>query len=258
MRLLKSMTRGMNKSESQRTLSVGFRALSGPSALGNCVRSSGGTSSFTLVELMAVIGIIALLAVVGVPAIRGLSGSGNRKSALSQLMGVLEIARNTAITSGTNTAVIFPNKFSDAFLGGEINPYRYRTMAIVKWPSSSNSSSVPTMTKEGWIPLPQGISFVPASLHSLPTVSNVSFRLLTNSSRGDFSSVVFQADGSIAEDYYSTNLTTKGIAFFEGTVAGPDGFTINWANPRMSNVETITFLRYTGRVIPTLRPTNSF
>lgn len=207
---------------------------------------------------MAVIGIIALLAVVGVPAIRGLSGSGNRKSALSQLMGVLEIARNTAITSGTNTAVIFPNRFSDDFMGGEINPYRYRTLAIVKWPSSSSPADKIAMTKEGWISLPQGISFVPGSLHSLPIVSNVSFRLLTNSSIGNFSSVVFQSDGSIADDYYNTNLTTRGIAFFEGTVAGLDGFSVNWANPRMSNVETITFLRYTGKAIPTLRPTNSF
>jgi prepilin-type N-terminal cleavage/methylation domain-containing protein len=70
-------------------------------------------SAFTLVELMAVIGIIALLAVVGVPAIKGLTGSGGRKQALGQLVGALEVARNTAISTGTNAAVIFPdNGFS--------------------------------------------------------------------------------------------------------------------------------------------------
>jgi prepilin-type N-terminal cleavage/methylation domain-containing protein len=45
--------------------------------------------AFTLVELMAVVGIIGLLAAVGVPAIKGLTGSGGRKQALSQVMGAL-------------------------------------------------------------------------------------------------------------------------------------------------------------------------
>ena len=64
-------------------------------------------AAFTLVELLAVIGIMGLLAAVGVPALKGLSGSGGRKQALSQVMGALEIARNTAISNGTNAAVIF-------------------------------------------------------------------------------------------------------------------------------------------------------
>ncbi|NCY22410.1 hypothetical protein EBX31_10720, partial [bacterium] len=72
--------------------------------------------AFSLVELMAVVGVMALLAVVGVPALKGLTGSGGRKQTLGQLMGALEVARNTAISSCTNAAVIFPD---NSFTFGE-------------------------------------------------------------------------------------------------------------------------------------------
>lgn len=192
---------------------------------------------------MAVIGIIALLAVVGVPAIKGLTGSGGRKQALAQLLGAMEVARNTAISTCTNAAVIFPDS---TFSYGEA--YKYRSMAVVSW-NPTNSASPPTMVGP-WIVLPQGIAFFPNSIKSanLPTATNISFRILTSSNTGDFPAIIFQSDGGLDEN--STIVPTNGISFFEGTVTG----TTTTTNSKMTNFETVRLNRYTGRAIPTLAP----
>ena len=211
-------------------------------------QSERSRAAFTLVELLAVVGIMGLLAAVAVPALKGLTGSGGRKQALSQVMGALEIARNTAISSGTNAAVIFPDSTSDSAFGGAQNPYRYRSMAIVTW-NPTNTNSRPSMVGS-WIALPQGIALFPNSLKStnLPTAKNISVRILTSSSTSDFPAIIFQPDGGLSEDY--NPLPTNGIAFFEGTVSG----TTTNPTSKMTNFETIRLTRYTGRTRPTLAP----
>jgi prepilin-type N-terminal cleavage/methylation domain-containing protein len=198
-------------------------------------------AAFTLVELLAVIGIMGLLAAVGVPALKGLTGSGGRKQALSQLMGALEIARNTAISNGTNAAVIFPDS---TFASGDA--YKYRSMAVVAW-NATNSSEPATMVGS-WIVLPQGVAFFPNSLNSanLPTATNISVRILTTSTNASFPGIIFQSDGGLSEDFNTK--PTNGIAFFEGTVSG----TTTNPTSKMTNFETVRLTRYTGRTIPTL------
>ena len=200
-------------------------------------------AAFTLVELLAVIGIMGLLAAVGVPALKGLTGSGGRKQALSQVMGALEIARNTAISNGTNAAVIFPDK--DFALG---EAYKYRSMAVVAW-NATNSATPATMVGS-WIVLPQGVAFFPNSLKTanLPTTTNISVRILTTNKTASFPGIVFQADGGLSEDF--SPKPTNGIAFFEGTV---NGTTTN-PTSKMTNFETVRLTRYTGRTLPTLAP----
>jgi len=204
-------------------------------------------SAFTLVELLAVIGIMGLLAAVAVPALKGLTGSGGRKQALSQVMGALEIARNTAISTGTNAAVIFPNDNSDTFFGSKTNPYRYRSMAVVAW-NATNSNAPATMVGS-WIVLPQGIALFPNSISALPQAANVSVRILTTSNpAATFRAISFQSDGALDETL--TPFPTNGIAFFEGTVTG----TTTNPTSKMTNFETIRVTRYTGRALPTLAP----
>jgi prepilin-type N-terminal cleavage/methylation domain-containing protein len=199
--------------------------------------------AFTLVELLAVVGIMGLLAAVGVPALKGLTGSGGRKQALSQLMGALEIARNTAISTGTNAAVIFPDS---TFASGDA--YKYRSMAVVAW-NPTNTNSPATMVGS-WIVLPQGVAFFPNSLKSinLPSATNISVRILTSTNKANFPAIIFQPDGGLSEDY--SPLPTNGVAFFEGTVTG----TTTNPTSKMTNFETVRLTRYTGRTRPTLAP----
>jgi prepilin-type N-terminal cleavage/methylation domain-containing protein len=202
-------------------------------------------AAFTLVELLAVIGIMGLLAAVAVPALKGLTGSGGRKQALSQVMGALEIARNTAINNRTNAAVIFPDS---TFTLGDPKAYGYRSMAVVAW--NPTNTNLPATMIGSWIVLPQGIAFFPNSLKTgnLPTATNVSVRILTSTNQANFPAIVFQPDGGLSEDYLP--LPTNGIAFFEGTVTG----TTTNPTSKMSNFETVRLTHYTGRTRPTLAP----
>ena len=210
-------------------------------------------SAFTLVELLAVVGIMGLLAAVAVPALKGLTGSGGRKQALSQVMGALEIARNTAISTGTNAAVIFPDSTSDSTFGGAQNPYRYRSMAVVAW--NATNSATPATIVGSWIVLPQGISFLPKYLVTTTTTNMISVTASiqippkTNSTSITCPGVIFQSDGGLLE---TNSVPMAGVAFFEGTVTGTD----NKTNPtsKMTNFETVRLTRYTGRALPTLAP----
>ncbi len=203
------------------------------------------TAAFTLVELLAVVGIMGLLAAVAVPALKGLTGSGGRKQALSQVIGALEIARNTAISTGTNAAVIFPDSGFSA-TGADPNPYKYRSMAVVAW-NATNSNAPATMVGS-WIVLPQGIALFPNSISALPLGTNISVRILTSSNTANFRAIRFQPDGGLDEN--QSPLPTNGIAYFEGSVTG----TTTNPTSKMTNFETVRLTQYTGRTIPTLAP----
>lgn len=214
-------------------------------------------SAFTLVELLAVVGIMGLLAVVAVPALKGLTGSGGRKQALSQVMGALEIARNTAISTGTNAAVIFPDS---SFGSGDA--YKYRSMAVVSYKDSTIAANIAANTTpiaydklvSSWIVLPQGISFLPKYLSTTTTTNMISVSALiqippkTNSTTITCPGIIFQSDGGLLDG--STN-SIAGVGFFEGTVDA-SGKT----NPtsKMTSFETVRLTRYTGRTLPTLAP----
>ena len=199
-------------------------------------------AAFTLVELLAVVGIMGLLAAVAVPALKGLTGSGGRKQALSQVMGALEIARNTAISTGTNAAVIFPDS---TFASGDA--YKYRSMAVVAW-NPTNSSTAATMVGS-WIVLPQGIALSPKSIAALPQANNISIRILTNTNPlAAFHAINFQSDGALDEGLFPVTQPLPSITFFEGTV---DGTAPNRTS-KTTIFETVELTRYTGRAIPTV------
>jgi prepilin-type N-terminal cleavage/methylation domain-containing protein len=207
-------------------------------------------SAFTLVELLAVVGIMGLLAAVAVPALKGLTGSGSRKQALSQVMGALEIARNTAISTRTNAAVIFPD------LNFTSQPYRYRSMAVITWDKTNSTNGTNTMVG-AWITLPQGIVLHDKQINQLPALTNTTALRIppsTNSTATlNLRAVVFDTDGGIQESggYYTNTLTTEGISFYEGAVVANFTTTTN-TSKQTNNVETIRITRYTGRPIPTL------
>jgi prepilin-type N-terminal cleavage/methylation domain-containing protein len=218
-------------------------------------------AAFTLVELLAVIGIMGLLAAVGVPALKGLTGSGGRKQALSQVMGALEIARNTAISTGTNAAVIFPDNGFTAS-GVDPAPYKFRSMAVVSYfdttIATNTNSNIPfEKLVSSWIVLPQGISFLPAYLKTttttnmIPVTANIRIPPKTNDISITCPGIIFQSDGGLLDG--ATN-PIAGVGFFQGTV-DVSGKT----NPtsKMTNFETVRLTRYTGRTIPTLAPNPS-
>jgi Tfp pilus assembly protein FimT len=191
---------------------------------------------------------MGLLAAVAVPALKGLTGSGGRKQALSQLMGALEIARNTAISTGTNAAVIFPDQ---SFAN---QAYRYRSMAVISW-NATNSTNGTNVMVGSWIVLPQGVVLHDSQINQLPTLTNKTSLQIppstTSTAIDNLRAVVFQSDGGLEESYYTNTLTTEGISFYEGAVVSNFTTTTN-TSKQTNNAETITLTHYTGRTIPTL------
>ena len=209
------------------------------------VNSKRSICAFTLIELMAVVGIMGLLAVVGVPALKGLTGSGGRKQALGQLIGAMELARNTAISTGTNAGVIFPTSTMTN------QGYAYRTMAVVTW-ASTNTNNDAVMVGD-WISLPQGIAFFPGSLATtnLVTATNITYRVVAaNITNGTFNAVIFQRDGGLSAGTSGAGalFPTNGVAFFEGTVSSGKANKTS----QQPKFERVRLARFTGRVIPTL------
>lgn len=193
-----------------------------------------------MVELMAVVGVMALLAVVAAPALRGLAGTGGRKQAVGQIMGAMEIARNTALASGTNAAVVIPDSTFTR------TNYSYRSLAVVAW-NPTNTNAAPSMVG-GWISLPEGVAIFPNSVSPLPTTKVTVVLPPTQSNTSVQPVIVFQADGGLAPDS-NGNFPTNGLAIFEGTVSG----TTADRQGRTNRVETITLSPYTGRARGTLR-----
>ena len=190
---------------------------------------------------------MGLLAAVAVPALKGLTGSGGRKQALSQVIGALEIARNTAISTGTNAAVIFPDSTFTAS-----DAYKYRSMAVVAW--NATNTNLPATMVGSWIVLPQGISFLPNYLKTSTTTNmisvsaNIQIPPSTTSTNITCPGIIFQSDGGLLDSPINS---VAGVGFFEGTVDA-SGKT----NPtsRMTNFETVRLTKYTGRASPTLAP----
>ena len=199
--------------------------------------------AFSLVELMAVVGIMALLAVVAAPALRGLAGTGGRKQAVGQIMGALELARNTALATGTNAAVVIPDSTFTR------TNYSYRSLAVVAW-NPTNSATNPSMVG-GWISLPEGVAVFPDSISSPSSLSKTNVDLiLPPNSKNTFLQpvIVFQPDGGLVPETPQKFLS-NGLAIFEGTVFGATAD----RQGRTNRVETIILSPYTGRARGTLR-----
>ena len=96
-------------------------------------------------------GIIAILLVALIPTI-GLTKSGGRKGAVSNLLGVLEQARTLAIKDGRNAYVAFVTSGVPASLAKD---YEYRAYAIFE----DDPTGATQVQVTNWSKLPTGISF---------------------------------------------------------------------------------------------------
>jgi len=84
--------------------------------------------AFSLVELLAVVGIVAILSVAAVPVMRGLGGSQSSRATASILVSALEQARTAAILSGTNAYLVLPDANFPA------TNYRFVSYAVLRPP----------------------------------------------------------------------------------------------------------------------------
>jgi type II secretory pathway pseudopilin PulG len=105
--------------------------------------------SFTLVELLVVMGVIAILAIAVLPAATSLTKANGCKSAATTVMNLFEQARSLAVTSGFATYVVFADSTT---------PEAYRCKAMIVF---QDKDFAPVAISK-WHYLPSGISFLPA------------------------------------------------------------------------------------------------
>ncbi len=84
--------------------------------------------AFSLVELLAVVGIIAMVSIAAVPVMRGLGGAQSSRATAQILVSALEQARTAAILSGTNAFLALPDPGTTTMNATN----RLRTYAILR------------------------------------------------------------------------------------------------------------------------------
>ena len=99
-----------------------------PSPISHLPSSRKRGHAFSLVELLAVVGIMAILSVAAVPVMRGLGGSQSSRATASILVSALEQARTAAILSGTNAYLALPDAQTTTMNATN----RLRTYAILR------------------------------------------------------------------------------------------------------------------------------
>ena len=111
-------------------------------------------SAFTLVEMLAVMGIIVISLALLLPAMKGLTQSNGQRGAVDTLMGTMDRARMMAITDGLSTYVVFA---CPPATGQQLNPTLLgRAYAIYE--DHDNLTFTPEQ-RTAWIQLPTGIVF---------------------------------------------------------------------------------------------------
>lgn len=193
-------------------------------------------------------GIIAALLVALIPAMN-LSKSSGRKSAISNLLGVIEQARAQAIKDGQFTYVVFPaqpvgatSTITDkAILDG----YFYRAVAIFE-----DEAAAPGTQKQvtAWKTFPSGVC-LRSDISASPWASDVGFAFTPEgvNKTENFPYLKFNSNGEVESPVPASGPIQ--ITIFEGFVNGTTevvtGKKDGSGNPLAA--ESITVARLTGR-----------
>jgi type II secretory pathway pseudopilin PulG len=188
---------------------------------GSLNRQHSTLNSFTLLELLVVIGIIALLLVAVVPAVTNMSKSSGRKGAISNIASIIEQARSLALSDARNTYVAFATALPAAATPQMVQDYSYRTYAVFE----DNPLGAGRLQVTKWQKLPTGISFRSQNESGGPgtcltSVSNTTTAAFSFPALGGTIScpyIEFDSTGAIIQP---TSASPMRLIVFEGSVSG--------------------------------------
>lgn len=168
-------------------------------------------ASFTLVELIVVMGIFALLMVMTMPSFLRRGSGTAAQGAVSRLKATMNLARQWAITRRTRTYVVFPT-VTNSFAGA---PHLIST-ALRGW----NIWTAEDGFLNEWQFLPPGFLFLDTAQSSVLFTNSTTDRIfpirfpLTNSATQWMRCISFKPDGRLNQNGF----TTLDALFSEGSI----------------------------------------
>ena len=212
-----------------------------PSPISHLPSSRKRGHAFSLVELLAVVGIIAIISVAAVPVMRGLGGSQSSRATASILVSALEQARTAAILSGTNAYLALPDAGTTT-----MNPTnRFRTYAVIRETVSQDGDDkddfqTNVSTNMGWVllskweRLPGDLQFSATALGQLAFTNPSGLTFPANSSSSNLRLIGFTPSGGLTD-----TKGTNGLLFASSTKV---------TNGRATVADRIDISFYSGRV----------
>jgi prepilin-type N-terminal cleavage/methylation domain-containing protein len=183
-------------------------------------------AAFSLVELLAVVGIIAILAVGTVPILRGLGDSQSSRGAAMILVSALEQARSAAILSGTEVYLALPDRtFPNTNYRSNSYVLLRRKLTNSGGPNDDffTNQSSPWIVLSKWERLPGTLVFGLTSLTNRLLVTNLAIPGNPDW-RGQLATISFNPAGSVNADsalrllFTPSNLVTNQLARFADRV----------------------------------------
>lgn len=201
---------------------------------------------FSLIEMLAVIGIMALLMAISVPAINGLTGSAGRKGAIRVMLNAFERARVVALESSTNAYIGFADRNFPK------DKLRYRAFIIFRdridtdSPAAGEPVAPQYVALSKWEELPGKISFKSQIGSSLTgdggaylTLGDDSIPLLVSGAQ--LPVLAFNSTGAVASPSDSTLLK---LFLYQGFYAGNQD---NFSSVETGFFDMIGLSRFSGR-----------
>ena len=198
-------------------------------------------AAFSLVELLAVVGIVAILSVAAVPVMRGLGGSQSSRATAQILLSALEQARTAAILSGTNAYLALPK--TETTTMSLTN--RLRTYAVIRQTADQDANgfddfqtNVPTAS--GWVllskweRLPGDLQFSATALDQLASTDPSGLTFPGNSNSSTLAVIGFTPGGALSDPR-----GTAGLLFASANKV---------ANGKAAVADRIEISEYSGRV----------
>lgn len=226
-------------------------------------------AGFTLVETLAVTGIILILTTITAMAVRGFNGGLSRRAAVGNLMGVLDQARTIAISDGRPTYVVFVSAPSGHMQNAPGLPDTMwgRAYALFEDKEVTDGMSAADFSpgqRSAWMYLPSGVAFqcsgVPSLTASLPAPDDPT-AFPVRSATLSLPYLKFDATGQIVD--HNGELVDAGspclrLLLFEGvaTGTGVEIVTRRTADPSYA-FDEILLHATTGRAVYTLDPVNN-
>lgn len=189
----------------------------------------GRAAAFTVVELLAVTGILSVLVLAAVLRVQSLGHATARQSAVNSIMNTIEGARALAITNGRPTFLAFADEDAPS-------DYAFRAYAVFQASEDFGASNL-QVTK--WEKLPRGVSFRVGANNPMMNAASAVFPMPGQADGADCPFVQFDSRGSVQSP---TNGSALRLVLFEGMV---EGGVENAANGLVE--EVIEIARLTGR-----------